>query len=265
MSESIPVNEFATEPRDAPAPVPAMQLQTWHLIITALFAAGLAWPVLMHFEGAFPMENLTVEMTNRIRANAEDPIAWAKERQNQWDAVSRNSILNLGVFGTCLGLCLSLTLALVRGGPFWSMARTWAYGTGLGMIAGIAGGYLSARTAFALGRGKEFDVTLRSSLIHASGWIVPGLACGVILGLALGRRRLVRPAFGGMIGGLLAALLYEPLAAILFQLDRSDIPLPEGAGNKLMFLGLAAVLMLVGAWSAEVLPAARVGAPHGPG
>lgn len=244
-------------------PQPEMRVRAWHLVLAGLIAAGLAFPFLKYFEDAFPRQNLTVEMTNRIRANADDPIAWAKDRQNYWESLSRNSMLNLGIFGLCLGSCFGLVLSLNQGGTYQRIARNWIYATAAGVVAGIAAGLLSATVAYALQNAKGIDVAIRSCAIHAAGWIVPGLTCGMLLGLISGRRPFVLLAFGGLLGGLAAALLYEAMAALVFQLDRTDLPVPEGSGNKFLFLAVAGLLILLGPWTAAVLPSKRVPASAG--
>lgn len=275
MSETEPLNDSAVSTESdstsnsssnangQQAPATVSRLRMWHLMIAALVAAGLAWPLVKHFEKSFPMANLTVEETNLLRANPDDPVAWAKERQNFWDSLSRNSMLNFGCFGCCLGLCLGLVSAFASRQSIVALLQNLLYGAGLGTVGGAGGGLAAAAMANALRNSREMDVTIRSSLIHGAGWIVPGLACGVILWVTCGERRLGLLSLGGLLGGLLAAMLYEPIAGILFQLDRTDLPMPEGTGNKYLFLAMAGVLMALGAKSATSLPAVRVAAPRG--
>jgi hypothetical protein len=263
MSESAPMSESASTSAYAKIAAPPSTLRNWHLIIVALVASGLAYPLVKHFEKSFPMENLTVEMTNRIRANFDDPIAWAKERQNKWEGLSRNAMLNFGIFGCCLGTCLGLFSAIADRGTLVFILRSVLYGAGLGAVSGVAGGALAAWMALTLESSKQMDIMLRSTLIHSAGWVVPGLVCGLILSLTSRERRVALLMVGGVIGGLVAGGLYEPVAGILFQLDRTDIPMPEGTGNKYLFLAMGSVLMAIGARSATVLPSVRVASPRG--
>ena len=47
----------------------------------------------------------------------------------------------------------------------------------------------------------------------------------------------------GLAVGIIAAIVYAPLSAVIFQLERSDISIPEGGLNKLFFLSSAAILI----------------------
>jgi hypothetical protein len=268
MSDSAPKNESASpeaasaaSQSAAPSAVPG-RLRIWHLILAALVASGLAWPYMKRYERAFPMENLSVEMTNRIRAKADDPIAWAKERQNQWEAASRNAMLNLGIFGLCVGGCLGLTGSLNRRITLFHLLCSLVYGIVLGTVAGIASALVSAYIFLRVDKLPGMEVPTRSLIIHGMGLAVFGLFCGLILALTARPGRTGMLAFGGLLGGLIASLVYEPLAAICFQLVRSDIPVPEGPENKLLFLVLSSVLMLTCAWRVGSAPILRR-APRG--
>lgn len=267
------MNDAAAEPvgEMAPAPetsAPASRLRVWHLVVAGLLAAGLAWPFAMKFEKTFPQENLSVEMTNRIRARADDPIAWAKDRQNYWEHLYRNGVLRLGIFCICMGGCLGIATAATRYGSLLVRIRGVLTGLLLGAVAGVGSGFSAAAMAYYIDKNmRDADVTIRSPLIHGAGWIIPALMCGVILGLTSGNRRQVVPttmlhAFGGVLGAFFATMLYEPLAGWLFQLDRTDIPFPEGTANKFLFMGLAAVLMMTSAWWAGVAPLVRRSSPR---
>ena len=53
----------------------------------------------------------------------------------------------------------------------------------------------------------------------------------------MGKRRATAPV---VAAGLIAAVLYAPLAAVLFQVDRSDAAIPTGRWNQLFWIELAA-------------------------
>lgn len=260
MSEATLTADIASEPPvPAPQSLPSVsRANPAFLVAAALLGAGLAWPLLMHFEKAFPVPNLPVEMTNRLRVRNDDPIAMAAERVNRWNSVSRNSTLNFGLFGICLGTCLGLAGGLSAGWTARKLVVSIVRGAAIGGISGVLGGLLAAVVSYSLRDAFHIDTSLRAAMIHSTGWLIPGLACGIILGMSLGGRKLALLAVGGLLGGLFSALLYEPLSGILFQLERTDIPLPEGSWNKLMFLFLAAESMVMGAWIADAVPVKRV-------
>ncbi|MSR58617.1 MAG: hypothetical protein EXS05_13350 [Planctomycetaceae bacterium] len=205
------------------------------LLCAALLAAGASWPFVDRFADAFPNPGLDEDMTNRIRADRNDAIAWAKDRELRLMSLSRNAGLNYGFFGLCLGSCLGLTASCSMAAGVGGALRGAALGALLGAISGVGGGLISGWVALQVDHPGGLDTAVRSVLMHAAGWAPIGLACGAIVALRLGHSRGPLMA-GGLLGGAFAAAIYEQSAAIVCQLDRSDVPVPEGAANKLLFL-----------------------------
>lgn len=219
--------------------VPLRPLPIWLLLIVALLAAGISWPFVNRFADAFPNPGLDEDMTNRIRADRNDPIAWAKDRELRLLSLTRNAALNYGFFGLCLGASLGLVAAKSAGGSVASVLRSAALGLVLGAIGGAVGGFATGRVALEIDYPNGPDTSIRSMVMHAPGWGLVGLACGAAVSFASGRR-LAPLLLGGAVGGALAAVVYEQLAAVLMQLDRSDLPVPEGSANRLLFLACLA-------------------------
>ncbi len=209
--------------------------------VTALFATLLAWPLAIAFEGRFPVENLSVEMTNRIRNNRDDAIAWAKERSNRWESMYRTSVACLTGFGAVLG-CVSGLLGATKTAPLLARMRYLLAGLMLGALFAAAGAYLEAGFLIKIEK-FGLDPMYGTMLGHAVAWtvIAVGLALSSTLSVS-GWSSKLGAAGRAAVGALLAAVCYPPIAAILFPLDRSDLPIPEGNLNKLLFLGTAAVL-----------------------
>ncbi|WP_397569775.1 hypothetical protein [Schlesneria sp. T3-172] len=224
--------------------VASRRLSLLTTIIVALLGAATSLPAVMSLDGAFPVENLSVEMTNRIRARRDDPIAWAKERSNRWTSLYKTTASCLGVFGAATGAFFGLLLAFPHSSPT-TMLRTTLSGSLLGGTFAAAGGVLEAALLMNL-ETLGLDPSLKTIIGHAVGW--SGMAAGLSLLLTSVRTDSIgylQRLISGAVGGALAALIYSPLSAVLFQLERSDMSIPEGTLNRLMFLTIAALFVLI--------------------
>jgi hypothetical protein len=222
----------------------------------ALLASLLALPLAVTFDGRFPVENLDVDMTNRIRNNRNDPIAWAKERSNRWESMYQTTVACLTGFGALLG-GVATWLGTSSTVPIMSRMRWLFAGVLLGAISAAIGGYLEAGLLIKIEK-ITLDPMLRTILGHAVAWSVIAAAVAMAATFSVPGWKEKFAAIGRACGGaLIGAAIYTPSAAILFQLLRSDLPIPEGFGNKLLFLGTAgmAIFGMLGS-STAMLPAA---------
>ncbi len=234
----VPV-DTATQPAADPATGPADRWGSW-LAISFLsgLAALLAWPGVMTLDGRFPVENLSVEMTNRIRNNADDPVAWAQERTNRWSSLAKTSASCLAVFGGIFGGLMGGAIGARR----WWSPKYALLGLICGVGAGIGGGVLESTLLIRLEK-AGLDPLLLTALGHAVAWGCLATALVVVMRWVQGRASGLMAQLARVWGAAAAtALIYALVAAIAFQMLRSDLPIPEGAGNKLLFL-------LLGAWA----------------
>jgi hypothetical protein len=214
----------------------------WRLLVAGILGALLSVPWMAHFDERFPVENLNEDMTNRIRNNREDPIAWAKERENRFTSLYQTAVVCLAGFGCAVGGMLGFAEGAARR----SVARA-ALGLFGGALAGAifaaAGGYAEASVAMGLEK-SGLDRTYRAILGHAIAWSFCAVGLSIAVGVAARSpkfaARVLAPA---ILAGVLAELIYSPVAAMLFQLYKSDLPIPEGTSNKLLFACLAGGLM----------------------
>jgi hypothetical protein len=210
-----------------------------HASLLAVASSLLAWPVLVVVDGKFPVENLSVEMTNLIRNNRDDPVAWAQERMNRWTSLAKTASSCLAAFGgTFVGLAIFRDEASRR----WSLRKLLA-GFGLGVCAGILGGLAEATLVIRLERVVS-DRLLLAAMGHAVGWAF--LATALVLMLSMSRpapARWLTKLMEGLGSAILASLGYAVVAAVAFPMLRSDLPIPEGALNKLVFLMVASGVM----------------------
>lgn len=224
----------------APKRVFPRRLLLW--LVVAGMISVLALPLAVVFDGRFPVANLDVEMTNRIRNNRHDAIAWAKERSNRWESMYRTTVACLAGFGALMG-GVAAFLGAVPQSSLLKKLQWFAAGVCLGGVAAALGGYLEAGLLIKIEK-LPLDPTLRTMLGHGLAWMVLGL--GVALAATFSAtswsERLV--AVGrACLGAILATITYSPVAAVAFQLVRSDLPIPEGTGNKLLFLGTAGLAL----------------------
>lgn len=182
----------------------------------------------------------------------------------------KNATLAFVVQGACLGLAMGLAGGLAR------------HSAGAGIGAGVAGGILGAALAFGASAAlqpvyysnRELDrvdpgLTV-PMLVHGGIWGAVGLAGGLAFGLGRGGgpSSIARTAVGGLIGGVLAACLFEATAAMAFPEAATTRPLSRTSGSRLMarmmvaLLAAAGIVALVGGGgTASVSPGT---APAGP-
>jgi hypothetical protein len=207
--------------------------------LLAVVASLMAWPALLVIDGKFPVENLSVEMTNLIRNNRNDPVAWAQERMNRWTSLAKTASICLAAFG---GVFVGLASARDEATRRWSL-RKFLAGVGFGAGAGILGGLAEATLVVRLER-LFSDRLLLSAMGHAVGWAF--LATALVLMLGMSRpspARWLTRLLEGVGGAVVASLVYAVVAAVAFPMLRSDLPIPEGALNKLVFLLVASGVM----------------------
>lgn len=172
----------------------------------------------------------------------------------------RNAALAFAVQGACLGLMLGLAGGLGRGS-----ARA---GASAGLAGAVLGGALALGASMALqpvyyGNIQPDRVEQGLGvpmLVHGGIWGVVGLAAGAAFGLGRGgpRSSIVRAAVGGLLGGLLAAVLFEPTAAMWFPEAKTTRPLPMTSGSRLLAKMLVALLSAAGI---AALAASRTSGP----
>jgi hypothetical protein len=225
------------------------------MLVAGIVASALAAPALQHYQGHFRMVGLNEEETNRIRADANDPIAWAIERGQRWDQIFRNASLQLGLYGVILGAVLGLSEGLL----IRSVPRALLFSIVLA-ACGAVGGILAAvaESAFGVMMGdragtepalltKLTELTMPKSdlltlAMHISAFVIIGMSLG--LGFAVLTRKwsvILRSAGGGIVAGM----VFLPLSMAIPQLQNFDTNLfvPEGLTSKLLFLILAGGLI----------------------
>ncbi len=170
------------------------------------------------------------------------------------DATKANAIVD-GLTGLLLGLI---------GGVVVGSGRRAALAGGVRLVVGgLAGAVLTWATMplFEEWRAPDTAAVLPSLVMHGLFWMPAGVAGGLALGLGL-RDRIGLAVAGGVMGALLATLLYEVVGALVFPLASTGEPVSTTWLTRLLarlllatFTAVAAALAL-----APRRPKAEVGA-----
>jgi MFS family permease len=157
---------------------------------------------------------------------------------------ARNAAVAYGLLGGMVALSLALTAScLPQRFSSTRMLTAGLTGVVLGGLFGASSSY--ALTPYYLNRLGTADVTM-SMLIHMAIWSSVGLTAGVAFGMVFGTRRvLAGSSIGGMMGGALAALIFDVCGAF-FPLARTERPLPEEPGTRLAAAVLVSVFVVIG-------------------
>lgn len=202
--------------------------------------AGLVTaPVVDRYDDHFPMVSLTVEETNLIRADPNDPVAWGIERQNRWNWIFRNSALCLGMFGAILGAGLGLAECIRIRKPLKGITVL-----ALSVLLGVVGGVLSAAVDASIGIRMQdnigSDPLPYAVAMHIAAFCLIGM--GIATGMGLTTRRW-SAVFRAFAGGLVAGVMFAPIAASAFPVYETDLWIPHGLLPKFLFFGLAGLLL----------------------
>jgi hypothetical protein len=191
-------------------------LRDWSLILAAGLLAGLAGFGIGEVAPAFAP--IDVKLPPEIQASLEKRTIELMRRRTM--AMDHAAALAYGGLGMFLGLGLGVAGGLVRRSP------TAAVAAGLiGLVLGGAAGsgatlalLPSYHAALAANPEEDRENNLTVALMtHGGIWVAVGSAAGLALGLGLGGwGRAARATIGGILGGCLAAAIYEFAGAIIF-------------------------------------------------
>jgi hypothetical protein len=145
---------------------------------------------------------------------------------------SLNAAVEFGGLGAALGLLLGLAGGAVAGSSR-SGVRGGIVGLALGGALGAALGFLIIPLYF-----KYYSPTSGLEVplaAHAGLLVPPAAACGLALGIGLGRRgTIVRYVAGAILGALVAVVVFEIANTILFPLAQEPAPIPGERVGRLI-------------------------------
>lgn len=207
------------------------------LLIAGLVGAGIAWPLVMHFDQFF----LISEELRALNPPYSDEAA-ARIDEEERSVGYLNAMLTFGLFGLATAGTFGLTEGLMRRSAKITVVGILGGGI-VGALAGVAAGVAAQFVRLQLAM-RPLDDGYKALAIHAIAWIVVGAGLGIAVGMLAGRRAvLFRTGAAGAVAGLVAAVLYSPLAAVLFPLQNSELLLPAGSLNRLLWVSLAGALI----------------------
>lgn len=197
----------------APATIPHRGSPGRYLVAIAtaagLLAGGLAW--MIGETRIVVVKPVEVE----IPLMGSGPLVPSTTPEADRAAKRQTAARALGVLGALLGLSLGLAGGMVIG-PRYRAAAAGMLGLGLGAILAASIAWVAMSTIEGRRLKRPDDLTL-ALLLHAACWLPIGAVGGAALGSG-DRGRMIAGASGGILGALLATVLYEVLGAILFPL-----------------------------------------------
>jgi hypothetical protein len=127
-----------------------------------------------------------------------------------------------------------------------------------GLVAALLGGLIGAAAAAAAAYGllpvyfrnvaPENDTLTLPLLTHGGIWAAIGAATALAFGLGLGGRdRWARAALGGLLGGLVATMVYDLVGAVAFPIDKTSQPVSATIVTRLFAQLAVAVCVAAGA------------------
>lgn len=208
----------------------------------------------------------STEFTAAERARRNEIPSLIRARYQQRD--DRVAMLAYGTLGILLGLGLGAVGGLARGS---TPAAVVAGLVGL-IIGGAAGGGTTAmvlpsyHASFVGKTDENADKDLGVALAtHGAIWGAIGAAAGLALGLGLGGpARLIRAIVGGLLGAVIATVIYEFGSAVAFPISESFRPRAITVGPRLLaHLAVALCIAAVGCWAVDHLSLRRPRKGHG--
>lgn len=207
-----------------------LKSRPWHLAAAGALAAGMIWFLVMP---SYPFLNYLHQGT----MFAPDP--------GETEIVARNAQANPALLFATIASACSVAFAITEG-----LARRSFKFAALGSITGLLvsgsvgalGGWLG-QCAFEMPLDRLIDLA-KSVVVQATCWSVAGFGIGLGFALPARRGRVIGlAAAGALAGGLLAAFLYGPTSAIIFQMANTEDLIPRKPLERLLWLETAAILV----------------------
>jgi hypothetical protein len=210
--------------------------------IWALSGGLIAWALICVFDPVFTVPQ---ELEGASQRSAREQIVAtvaAGRRVNTW---------NMALILTSVGALVGGAMAFGEGLSRRSIVRASigpcfaaVVGAGYAVLGGWLGGLAMAGCTARLGAaGAEAELP-RTILVQAVIMATMGAGIGLAFGIVRGRSGdLVMAMCGGVLAGVLAASLYPFSAACLLPRASTELLVPLGALNRLLWIGLIAVLV----------------------
>jgi hypothetical protein len=170
------------------------------------------------------------------------PFPTAEDRARIIRGVVATTAVSFIQQGAILGAFLGLVGGLARGAPRAGILASVA-GGGLGAIAAAAAAHALLPVYYQY-VGPQAESLVLPLLTHGGIWSAAGAAAGLALAIGLGGGgRWARAALGGLVGGLVAAVVYDLVGAIAFPLDKTSQPVSATITTRLLAQITAALII----------------------
>jgi hypothetical protein len=134
-------------------------------------------------------------------------------------------------------------------------------GCGLGATAAGAAAYGLLPIYFRSVDPQSNDLTY-PLLTHGGIWAAAGAVAGLAFGLGTGGQRTrVLCTFGGLLGGVLAAMIYDMVGALAFPLDKTSQPVSPTVVTRLLAQFAVAIFVACGSALAAAESSRRAQSP----
>lgn len=209
-------------------------------LAAGLVGGALAWAVVQHFDEPFPRP--------AIASRNPSPEQLAAVRRAEFGNVA----FVFAVFGAIVSAGFVVTEGIARKRPVFAALGLLvaaglggAFGAGAGAAVKIAYEYPLPDSWDDWIRNPNFPFQMvKTMAVHGIGWGIVGLGIGLGLALPTGRARVFfRAPFAALIGGMISALVYGFVVALLFKTAQTDLMVPRGTWNRLAWFLVTAGLM----------------------
>lgn len=201
------------------------------LVLAGLLSGAITWKfVEEYYMYRHAPRNVVEDYANN--RNAETKLRL--DRELYWSGV-RNAGLTVGGFGMLLAASFVLSEGIGR--QAWGrLAPALVLGGALGLLLGFAGG-AAAEVLYRAMKNRHNDPMYKTVLVHITAWVPVALASGLATGIPSRSWAVaLRTTAGAMGGGLLAAVAYSPISGLVYPALCSELLVPFGAGNRLMWI-----------------------------
>jgi hypothetical protein len=204
-------------------------------IAAALAAGVISWFVGEYIVAAY-RDDLNPPL--KIAPSAEDVRKLKSARIN-------SATLTFLALGGLLGFAMGLAGGLARRSPSAGIG-TAVLGLVIGSAAAGSTALGAVWTFYKLHDPQSTDLVL-PLFTHVAIWAIVGAVGGLFFGIGLGANGRWKPALaGGLMGAIMATVLYEIVGAIVFASSKTELPLSSSSVTRAMAQLLVTVLAALG-------------------
>lgn len=226
----------------AGAALRGLRLSPWLGLVLALVAGAVVWAFIQKYHPVFQ-----VAKEYDIPALGMPKEKWDAYHEQLVKVEKRNALLELGVYGSLLGLLLALGEGLSRRSLLAALLAV-PLGIALGCAGGLAGALAGtvAHAPFDAIRGVRPELT---DMVKSQACMLApmGIAVGLALGILGGSVRTVAvAALAGLAAAVLAAFVYPVGVSFLLPNVPTDSLMPVDHAQRALWLWIGVFTALTG-------------------